>query len=175
VKFVNKNNKTIGIFGGGWSRAVSVGNIQVIIDLSGGYKSVISANEKAKVLFPKFYVPFKGAIIRIEWQDFESCPLTYDYWFGLAEDIQNLKEDTNILFACYGGHGRTGTAICALLFALQLVEGDVIKFVRQVYCEKAVESKAQLGYLINMGITTEERTKLFFDHGFERTSFGNGD
>lgn len=47
---------------------------------------------------------------------------------------------------CIGGHGRTGTVFAALV-AHMMGRTDAIQYVRENYCVKAVESKAQVEFL----------------------------
>jgi hypothetical protein len=46
---------------------------------------------------------------------------------------------------CIGGHGRTGTFLAALVS--EYGEKDAIAYVRQHYCQKAVESSVQVDFL----------------------------
>lgn len=48
---------------------------------------------------------------------------------------------------CIGGHGRTGMLLAALV-AYRKVDDDPIAYVRKHYCKKAVESQAQVDYLV---------------------------
>lgn len=48
---------------------------------------------------------------------------------------------------CIGGHGRTGTVLAALV-AHMTTEADAIGYVREHYCEKAVESTEQVKFLM---------------------------
>ncbi len=60
---------------------------------------------------------------------------------------------------CVGGHGRTGTVFAALV-KVMLGEPDAIAYVRQHYCKKAVETAAQIDFLVkHFGITPAEPTK----------------
>jgi protein-tyrosine phosphatase len=56
---------------------------------------------------------------------------------------------------CIGGHGRTGTVLAALV-AHMTSEPDPIKYVRDNYCTKAVESNVQINFLAkHFGVKTE--------------------
>jgi len=52
---------------------------------------------------------------------------------------------------CMGGHGRTGTALSALAqvsaYAPAIESGDIVTWVREVYCQDAVETQPQIDYL----------------------------
>lgn len=67
-----------------------------------------------------------------------------------------LGEGKKIHAGCIGGHGRTGTFFAALVKTMT-GEPDAITFVRKGYCDKAVESKAQVEYLAEkFGIVKQE-------------------
>lgn len=62
---------------------------------------------------------------------------------------------------CIGGHGRTGTVLAALV---QHMTGEVnaIEYVRENYCEKAVESQSQVSFLkTHFGIKEAKPHKHF--------------
>lgn len=57
-----------------------------------------------------------------------------------------LQKGEKVHCGCIGGHGRTGTFLAALVKHMG-AEEDAIGYVRKHYCEKAVESKAQIDFL----------------------------
>lgn len=56
-----------------------------------------------------------------------------------------LEAGKKIHCGCIGGHGRTGTFLAALVS--QFGELDAINYVRKNYCQKVVESNAQVKFL----------------------------
>ena len=60
-----------------------------------------------------------------------------------AEQIRNGKK---LHAGCIGGHGRTGVFLSALV-AQFMGRTDAIQYVRKHYCDKAVESRAQVDFL----------------------------
>lgn len=58
-----------------------------------------------------------------------------------------LIAQAKVHVGCIGGHGRTGTVLAALV-ATMTGEKDAIAYVRQHYCQKAVESQAQVDFLV---------------------------
>lgn len=58
---------------------------------------------------------------------------------------KQLDDGRKVHCGCIGGHGRTGTFLAALVS--EYGEPDAIKYVRDNYCEKAVESTAQVNFL----------------------------
>ena len=76
-----------------------------------------------------------------------------------------LTANKLIHLGCIGGHGRTGMALAALV---KVVTGEVnaIQYVRKHYCEKAVESKAQIDFLMReFGVSEAPATKGFHAQG----------
>lgn len=74
--------------------------------------------------------------------------------------VEQLRAGKKIHAGCIGGHGRTGLFFAALV-AQMLGEADAITYVRQHYCEKAVESQEQVDFLHkHFGITKVEPRKM---------------
>lgn len=61
--------------------------------------------------------------------------------------IQQLEQGKKVHAGCIGGHGRTGLFFAALV-AVYLGRKDAIKYVRENYCKKAVESVVQTEWLV---------------------------
>lgn len=62
---------------------------------------------------------------------------------------------------CVGGHGRTGTVFAALVKEMT-GNADAIQYVREHYCDKAVESWAQVEFLMkHYGVTKVKGTKTY--------------
>lgn len=59
---------------------------------------------------------------------------------------EQIKAGKKIHVGCIGGHGRTGMVLSALV-AVMDKNPDCIQYVRDNYCEKAVESIAQIKFL----------------------------
>jgi hypothetical protein len=79
----------------------------------------------------------------------------------LAEQI---KAGHKVHVGCIGGHGRTGTLFAALV---KEMTGNVnaIQYVRDGYCKKAVESEAQVDFLVtHYGLA---RVKGAKNYGYE--------
>ena len=76
-----------------------------------------------------------------------------------------LTLDKLIHVGCIGGHGRTGTFFAALV-ATMTGEKDAIQYVRDNYCQKAVESIAQMEFLRkHYGVNPAEPTKQSYSGG----------
>lgn len=64
----------------------------------------------------------------------------------VAWAAEQIKAGKKLHAGCIGGHGRTGTFLAALVTHMTGME-DSITYVRQNYCEKAVESSSQVEFL----------------------------
>lgn len=62
----------------------------------------------------------------------------------VADEIRDGKKAH---IGCIGGHGRTGMFLAALVAVME-VDPDPIKYVRQNYCKKAVETTDQIKFLV---------------------------
>lgn len=84
--------------------------------------------------------------LRLEWPDRAAPPVAPQWWLRLARAIPKRAD---VLVACVGSHGRTGTALALLALAYGVVETaeDAIRFVRKEHCARAIESKAQETYI----------------------------
>ena len=56
-----------------------------------------------------------------------------------------IDDEKKVHIGCVGGHGRTGTALAALVSLYG--EQDAITYIRQKYCSRAVESSIQVEFL----------------------------
>lgn len=95
----------------------------------------------------------------IDWPDF-GAPRDTDYTLETLEFILNKAgEGKNVEVGCIGGHGRTGTALAAMLIMLGQDNADeAVKWVQTKYCEHAVESKSQEEWLWDLACTLHPET-----------------
>lgn len=88
----------------------------------------------------------------IDWPDFKiptSIEISLEqiadaYYWAAAE------ENDKVQIGCIGGHGRTGTILaCLALFASdgKMTPKEAIDFVREAYCDKAIEKPIQEWYV----------------------------
>ncbi len=93
-------------------------------------------------------------IIEIDWPDY-NIPnnLGREWWLAFVEDVKS-KGVKSISTQCMGGHGRTGVQLCILAHMLgatsQSDAYSLIKWVRERFCEHAVEAKCQQEYIAEM-------------------------
>lgn len=75
------------------------------------------------------------------------------YWL-----LERVEDGLRVHVGCIGGHGRTGLLLSALV-AQGLGRRDAIQHVRQHYCRKAVETPAQVDFLVERyGVDEAETT-----------------
>lgn len=88
-----------------------------------------------------------------------SVPKREDKFKALIEWLYSeLLAGKRVHVGCIGGHGRTGLILAALLHLDG--EADPIAKARDVYCKKAVESAAQVNYLVKLfGMPTAKPSK----------------
>jgi len=83
-----------------------------------------------------------------------------------------VLEGEKVHVGCIGGHGRTGMVLSALVYELT-GNNDAIAYVREHYCEKAVETDTQINFLHkHFGLKKVKAVKAGF--GFYGGYAGNG-
>ena len=142
------------------SRPVGLGLIVSAVPATSMATGPVRTNKKAKDLLPKgLYEMPTPAVLELDWPDFGAPPVGKAWWELLADTL--LAYDGAVGFCCTGGHGRTGTALSILCVLMGVVEGTrcPVKWVRNNYCGRAVESQAQFSY-IEAVTGRKVRTKL---------------
>lgn len=129
---------------------------KLVIDASNSFhldiKNPVKPDERALLLLPESVtnpsLPEPPAVLHLDWTD-GGVPsiLNRAWWVALAEACRTLDGDVTV--SCVGGHGRTGTVLAILMTMLGGVEDneDPIEVVREVYCDDAVETWAQVRYI----------------------------
>jgi hypothetical protein len=106
-------------------------------------------------------------ILKIRWNDRCAPPLQPSFWPALLEQLKALQAkkekaiessgsddptDLRVLTICQGGHGRSGSALAALIMCLtDYTPLDALTHVRALHCARAIESKEQHSYLNLLG------------------------
>ncbi len=92
-----------------------------------------------------FVKPVRELIL--DWPDGGVFPVGILFWRKLY-DICVENKYFDVVFTCLGGHGRTGTAVAAMILAhTQLKPDFVTERIHQVYCDGAIETWSQDEYL----------------------------
>lgn len=126
------------------------GNWELIIDLAhnirgqkGFIEPISTPRFQALKKFTFGQNQVKSEILQLDWPDMGVAPATIDFWLALWD---MLPERT--VTACMGGHGRTGTALVAMIIASGGMDYyEALKHVRTTHCEEAVETLSQEQYL----------------------------
>lgn len=97
----------------------------------------------------KHMLPLPEEIV-LGWIDFSSPPVKPSFWKAFHSYCKS-KRYRKVCFRCGFGHGRTGTALAAMMIAnLKMDAESAILSIRDQYCKHAVESKRQIVYLLDL-------------------------
>lgn len=97
-------------------------------------------------------------VIRLDWPDMTAPWVGRDFW----EKALDSLPAGDVLVCCFGGHGRTGTALAALMVVSgQFTAAQAIAHLRKDYCKKAVETASQEAYL--KSLENEKKVKKVQD------------
>lgn len=144
-------------FPGGSSSDYYENHFDLVLDLGGAVSSRIrrdsekfatAGSEATKILaehlndLASYEVP---DFISFRWTDMDAPPSSVGvhFWNLL---LARLPEG-NILVCCIGGHGRTGTALAAILIVRGYTANEAIKTMRKKHCDEAIETDSQVLYL----------------------------
>lgn len=95
-------------------------------------------------------LPFKE--IMVPWPDLSVPMVKPGFWKALHDQILK-KKYTSVCFQCSASHGRTGTALAAMLIAnAEYSAHEAVEFVREDHCEDAVETDEQVEYLKQLDV-----------------------
>ena len=155
----------IAVYAGGSQRGADIYDVNLVIDLTGKVKSKLwTVDKKFKRL--KKYLD-NPEVLDLYIPDMTAPEYPKDVWDELWSDLVDIAAKTGytyhnpykVLVMCLGGHGRTGTVVTSLLFSSGYLESgtDGIGWIRDHYCDHAVETKDQLEYLTSeYGFETKE-------------------
>lgn len=90
----------------------------------------------------------------VDWPDFGLPANTEAFVGALKAALDRARSGQDIEIGCYGGHGRTGTALACLAVLAGHPALDAVAWVRSNYCTKAVETPEQeafVGAFLNSG------------------------
>lgn len=87
--------------------------------------------------------------IQLDWPDYGVIVMPKEFWQKLLNHLETNK--LRMLVFCTGGHGRTGTALAVMMtMALDFTPTEAIDWLREHYCDGAVETLNQEEYVRNM-------------------------
>jgi hypothetical protein len=81
--------------------------------------------------WPDFAVPADPAALRV----------------ALTTLLERARAGDVVEVGCLGGHGRTGTAVACLAILTGVQPDDAVAWVREHYCDRAVETGAQAAFV----------------------------
>lgn len=82
--------------------------------------------------------------VYLDWPDY-GVPYDFDLLCKVVTwTLEQVAADVIVETGCMGGHGRTGSFLACLLVAQDTDPGEAIRYVRDVYCDKAVETEKQV-------------------------------
>lgn len=128
--------------------------------------SVMQIPELAKFVKLKQYKE-----IMVPWPDFGLPQVDIEFWPALYYYLESNSFD-KVCFHCEAGHGRTGTALSAMLISVKgLSIIEAVGLVRNVYCKEAVETSEQLEYLLKLDCFFNGRDKVIeYDRNYPTPS-----
>lgn len=93
-------------------------------------------------------------ILKVRWADRCPPPVYASFWPALLSKLEDLQkklpdgQPLKVLTICQGGHGRSGSALVALMMCMTDYSPlDALTHIRALHCARAIESKDQHVYL----------------------------
>ncbi len=126
------------------------GQWALVVDLTGMTRepTVIVSPEADKLMGGKFRPREREPLISIDWPD-GGVPweLGASDWDSLTAALGEITG--KVFIHCLGGHGRTGTAVAILADKMGMIPAglDPVAWVREKYCDDAVETAGQIRYI----------------------------
>jgi protein-tyrosine phosphatase len=135
------------LYAGGFSRGAQHKENMLLIDLTGSeYKKNVytTSNEFNSIQMIK---NDGRDYINLPIKDYDIPCMDFSFWYSFASDIKNyLLSGKDILIACDGGHGRTGTVL-SILWGILNNDLHPIESLKKVYCSEIVETIEQEEYI----------------------------
>jgi len=144
--------KNVRVYGGGSSRGAYLIPGGIVLDLAGGMVGnglVTVTGFDCQALLSHI----KTRSVDVHWTDGDIISWSIEAWKGLLSDLeteaQKQKKPLDVLVACIGGHGRTGTALAIMAYWSSVIPPgqNPVTWIRKNYCQEAVETKRQEQYV----------------------------
>lgn len=87
----------------------------------------------------------------VDWPDFGLPPDPEALRLALQDVLHRARRDERVELGCWGGHGRTGTALACLAVLAGTPASEAVAWVRANYCEHAVETPEQEAFVLAFG------------------------
>jgi hypothetical protein len=129
-------NSPVKVFAGGFTPRTPIPIGATVLDLHGGLHSPITGHPM-----------LESQVIKINWPDMSIPAIDRDGWLRVARVLSNLRRP--LFVGCGAGHGRTGTALVIIGCLLGQIpkKADPVVWIRDHYCENAVETTSQIKYI----------------------------
>lgn len=143
----------VNVHGGGSSRGGTYWGGMVILDLA---DRIDQSVRFINVDMPEVKKECNVGIVKIGWRDFGVPDLSRAFWESMVVALKRICQERggylDVFVCCMGGHGRTGTALSILAALFGVVPDDMcpVQYVRDHYCNNAVETDSQLKYVESM-------------------------
>ncbi|MFF7653357.1 protein-tyrosine phosphatase family protein [Streptomyces sp. NPDC007983] len=86
----------------------------------------------------------------LRWPDFR-CPSDREEAAAALREVWERAASERVEVACGGGRGRTGTALACVAVLDGVPPGDAVRYVREHYAARAVETPWQRRYVTRFG------------------------
>jgi hypothetical protein len=83
----------------------------------------------------------------VDWPDFGVPEDAAAIRAALSSTLDKARAGERVEIGCLGGHGRTGTALACLAVLTGIPAADAVRWVRDNYCSKAVETPDQEAFV----------------------------
>jgi protein-tyrosine phosphatase len=87
----------------------------------------------------------------VDWADFGLPADTTAFVASLRSLLDRARAGEQVEIGCLGGHGRTGTALACLAVLAGHPPDEAVAWVRESYCDKAVETPDQASFVAALG------------------------
>jgi hypothetical protein len=146
--------KNLTVYGGGYTTYAQLIHGGILIDLAG----YMSRNIVTVTGFscPTLKELVEYPTINIEWTDHSTIDWTGEEWKALLYDLDQeaIRQGKKlpVLVSCMGGHGRTGVALTMMAYFSGAIKNPdtALTWIRNIYCQEAVETITQELYVKNL-------------------------